>query len=504
MIERFERLCHKDEYAIPQQGIDPKSQFYVERRDLLDYIKKSVNQVVILKSLPASGKSTLLNALLMELCREGVNAVMISCHSESDFELKLCDIGMLIADHNSRSLQSAWDVVLLDDCHLTYKYGDIWKRLTKENWVNNLNRSVRFVGTATRGYKDDCTTPAGAGIIGWESYVLGDVTVPGLRATADVAYEFISKVKAVAWPLCPDRLCALILGQCAGHFGAIAISMLQLKQKASNKNESEDDLCRWYLSNTMVDLCNRIWASTNRIVTDSSMVSRVADSLKKNISLPDEVYSELVNCFIIFDNDDHLPRFYMPLARRRMMKALFPCRGIFNPQTDQSSIDDFLVAVLQKMEGNEVRSCLEYGARNNAKETPLQHLFDAALRGVLSAEVEVNSELSVGPNNHHSLDFFVNSGVDWGFELLVNGDDICGHIGRFKDGGAYAGLAKAWRVVDFRAPNSNPRNEYDGYVSVTFDDQYCSAKVSWWKGSGIVERRVSFYGSALQHIEELV
>jgi len=106
---------------------------------------------------------------------------------------------------------------------------------------------------------------------------------------------------------------------------------------------------------------------------------------------------------------------------------------------------------------------------------PRKHLFDHALRSVLSPSITVVSEMSSCLRNSQcSMDFFVNSGVNWGFELLCNGKGIGEHINRFAAGEKYDGVAIDWRVIDFLRPGSQPQS-YKNRVCVIFDPNYAGA-----------------------------
>ena len=58
-----------------------------------------------------------------------------------------------------------------------------------------------------------------------------------------------------------------------------------------------------------------------------------------------------------------------------------------------------------------------------------------------------------------ALDFFVNSVLLWGFELLRDGDRVGGYLDRFKGSGKYTHLAlRDYRVIDFKpVPATGPR-----------------------------------------------
>lgn len=80
------------------------------------------------------------------------------------------------------------------------------------------------------------------------------------------------------------------------------------------------------------------------------------------------------------------------------------------------------------------------------------------------------------------LDFYVNSKLNWGFELLRDGKDMSEHERRFTENdGVYrpmvlSGAIAQWAIIDFRSLTkqvSDPERENFWFVSFSEDYTYC-------------------------------
>ena len=114
------------------------------------------------------------------------------------------------------------------------------------------------------------------------------------------------------------------------------------------------------------------------------------------------------------------------------------------------------------------------------------------------------SKIFPGPSNSNpqqkiagEIDFYLNSSLRWGIELLVNGDGIGEHISRFTHpNGKYVSLAVSdYAVVDFRRNSTGqPRNisRHTKRITVIFkNDDYSIAQCIFGVDSDPVEVRLS-------------
>ena len=96
-----------------------------------------------------------------------------------------------------------------------------------------------------------------------------------------------------------------------------------------------------------------------------------------------------------------------------------------------------------------------------------------------------------------AIDFYLNSSLRWGIELLVNGDGIGEHINRFTPpDGKYAALALSdFIVVDFRRnPTGQPTNisKHQKRVTVFFKkDDYSIANCIFGEELNVVQINLS-------------
>jgi hypothetical protein len=125
------------------------------------------------------------------------------------------------------------------------------------------------------------------------------------------------------------------------------------------------------------------------------------------------------------------------------------------------------------------------------KEAVFQHLFMEGLAAFTPPSCCICQELSkifpatTNPNTQQTIpgeiDFYLNSSLRWGIELLVNGDGIGEHISRFTPpNGKYVALAVSdYTVVDIRRNSTGrPTNisRHSNRITVFFkNDDYSIA-----------------------------
>jgi hypothetical protein len=138
---------------------------------------------------------------------------------------------------------------------------------------------------------------------------------------------------------------------------------------------------------------------------------------------------------------------------------------------------------------------LKNSTRSNdfPKEAVFQHLFMEGLASFTHPNCSICPELSkifpaiTNPNTQQTIpgeiDFYLNSSLRWGIELLVNGGGIGEHLSRFTPGpnGKYVALScLEYTVVDIRGNSTGiPTNilKHSNRITVFFKkDDYSSAQ----------------------------
>jgi hypothetical protein len=190
------------------------------------------------------------------------------------------------------------------------------------------------------------------------------------------------------------------------------------------------------------------------------------------------------------------------LAKRYYYSMIFPDRSkTANPSN--------LKELVRKVVGNISSTILKNSTKPGdcPKEAVFQHLFMEGLARYTMPGCCICPELSkifpetTNPNTQEAIpgaiDFYLNSSLRWGIELLVNGDGIGEHIKRFTPpDGKYAALALSdFTVVDFRGNSTGqPTNiaKHSKRITVFFKkDDYSIANCIFGEESNVVEINLS-------------
>jgi hypothetical protein len=169
-----------------------------------------------------------------------------------------------------------------------------------------------------------------------------------------------------------------------------------------------------------------------------------------------DTYLSLKKAGILVEFPDSTFGFSSQLAKRYYFKWIFPKRS----ETDPLSLSKLIINVVSSMSSTVLKNSTLPG--DFPKEAVFQHLFMEGLALHTHPGCSICPELSkifppyTNINTQQTItgeiDFYLNSNLRWGIELLVNGDGIGEHISRFTPtDGKYVSLAvNDYEIVDFR------------------------------------------------------
>jgi hypothetical protein len=174
----------------------------------------------------------------------------------------------------------------------------------------------------------------------------------------------------------------------------------------------------------------------------------------KTLSNHEASYLLLKKAGILVEHPDSTFGFSSLLAKRYYFDWIFPNRSESQPVS--------LLELIKKVIGNMSALTLKNSTilGDFPKAAVFQHLFMEGL--VFYTWCPICSELSkIFPSTsntstqqtiHGEIDFYLSGSLRWGIELLINGDGIGEHIGRFSPpNGKYVSLdVRDYMVVDFR------------------------------------------------------
>jgi hypothetical protein len=154
------------------------------------------------------------------------------------------------------------------------------------------------------------------------------------------------------------------------------------------------------------------------------------------------------------------------------------------PTTAPKSLNELICLSVGSMSA--LRLSQACGSRELPKEAAFQQLFNEAMTLLLPPNVAVHPELNTfaqdasGSIVSGELDFFIDGpGIKWAIELLVGGDKINEHVGRFDPNvGKYRLVGyDDYVIVDCRGPRARAVKSMDERCTLYFSDDYKTVEV---------------------------
>ena len=383
-------------------------------------------------------------------------------------------------------------LLFCEEVHSLYtEEPDFWPQLVKGHFLRE--NGLRIVAAATRRSGDAPDSP----VITTESLVPFEKFRMSMDETSELIVQHLpvlDNLRATMDDLKPpDRIliCKVVHQQCGGHVYAIIKTLIELDAHATiPANQTAGILISHMLSRTMLLRYTRIWPD-NCIRLTHEEKTEIQDAVMMGTPMSIYIQWRLIRFHLLVDRHNTLEErgwkdvkadFLSPLAFRMFFDYLFPSRGVANYVP--ASIDELLIATLKQMTAVNIKQSALVSDSDVPKETPLQHEFFTAMTHVLPPTTEVVSEMSaILPDvpNHGvgELDFYVNSSLFYGIELMRNGKNLAEHVQRFLPGGMYHAPTKIkhFIVVDFVAPGHKPRTRYDCRRVVEFHSDFAGCNV---------------------------
>jgi hypothetical protein len=471
------------EYRNPLQGLDPNFP-HVSRRNLVNKIYESLwgkdgSGVILFSSPPASGKTSALT--LFNHYYKHLKCAYVSCvDNTSD---KCFDVMAMLASDKSLNL------IAIDDAQLWYDQTNFWTRLIKRTSTLIPGQAKVIISATHMLAGRVSTTPA-------EFLELKRFDRSDFLLNDEEALGFLHLPEPVGldpkfWGM--NVLLSVIIRQCAGLVGALRISTSQINTSVfKDPRPTCGSVLKYYLSFAVLDQLSRCFSSGHL-----KPVSVELNNILQRCLVSDTVYRSgfeldhdanthlqtlLKTGILVQDNVGRI-QFSSPLARRFYWKVFFPNRANENPP----DLDSLIMSVLQNMSKSSLeRSVTRVGRLPN--EATFQHLFMEGLALFTPPTCSIIPELAeTFPSEDGSssrirgrIDFYLNSVLGWGIELLVSGRGIGDHIKRFEEGGKYADLdCRDWVVVDLRLETASGISDIASHpnrITVFFHNAYETCK----------------------------
>jgi hypothetical protein len=461
-------------------GIDIlDSSKYVDRKELIGRILEQLQDemFVVFSAPPGSGKTSVLQLIATKYPDIPVHYVTLLTATDAFRELEDRTGINLKGSLENFSGQSM--IVLLDDVQNHFHNTDFWLALIKALPVKAQFKTfkVKFVISSTY-FTRIGNTNSPAELTDMKKFTHKDFKLNEDEANA----IFRIRQGDSSFPKY-DLFKDLLLNECSGNPGMISVALVSLTQHFRGQEKTESDVLRYYLSNSFNQALNRCFVSICRWEEKSLIFLRklyIESELSKQVFGDDNMLSTFIKDGVLEMNENEMISFTSPMAKRFYCHQVFPYNSLENPPDIVSLVKSTIGKMSQK-----TLSDFSSG-RKFPKEAGFQQHFLFGLCWNLKPSTVVTSELSnIFPHISQteltesnkiegSLDFYINSDLRWGIELLVGGDKITEHIDRFAKKGKYDRLeCKDYIVIDFRSSkDGKPTNitRHEKRVSVFFKE----------------------------------
>jgi hypothetical protein len=420
------------------------------------------------------GKTSLLQLFRQFCAKQGVTCIYVSMLMKDFTEVLLDKTGIdartwtLRPDRNGRCVcgdSRRSFIVMLDDAQSLYSDEHLWASLIKCDSESALPRNISFIISATYSLTTEVSP------VDFNQLRHRLVRRNFLLSEREVV-EFIRMYSAkyianVAVALLTDpALIALLVQQCQGHIGVLYVSLRTITDEFFHRSQvTVQDVVGFYLSKDMVKCFSRCYKSG---------VSTLPEEMRKYLArsvgtgpvpvLPEgvEACTLLVRSGVLEEPANGLAQFTSPAASAFINDLIFPRRSVDSIEAiTQRGAFELMKAVVRRMSGTTLRQSVVDARRDMPSEATFQHLMLAGLEAETPPACYICPELSksfpeqagqaIGVAVTGRCDFYINGGLRWAIEALINGDAVGEHIARLEGGGKYEGLAYVdYVVVDFR------------------------------------------------------
>jgi hypothetical protein len=480
--------------------------------DLFDKVMGSPSRLIHLGSPAASGKTSALQLFEQYAGARGLTCIYVSMlwggdDVRSTLLLKTginADRWELEADVNGRCVcddPTKIFVIMLDDAQSRYSDERLWASLKKAN--RNLPGNIKFIIAATYSL---ATADSPVDFRTLPKLVLAD-----FRLNQQEVDEYIRmssdtmKAEKAGGLLVHPVIRNMVSVNCCGHIGALSISMREIvKHFRGNRNVTVEEMVSFYLSGAMFSLFRRCYNSKTNSVSEEMQECLVRCLTVGPHSVPggadNPEYRQLVRCGVLEETEHHnVTKFTSPAAASYINDLIFPRRAKMSVANIKLlGVFGLMKAVVGHMSGTTLRQSVVDAPTDMPCEVTFQHLMMAALEAKTPPDCFICPELSkfFPPTLSQEMEgkeaasllevkgrceYYLNGGLRWAIEALINGNDVGEHLSRLEGGGKYVGLNYSdYLVVDFRVnANGEPTNvqRHQRRMSVFFkrgDFRYCN------------------------------
>lgn len=189
-------------------------------------------------------------------------------------------------------------------------------------------------------------------------------------------------------------------------------------------------------------------------------------------SLLDPVVKKFIKMGLIttIDTNDERLMFSAPIMRSILSNYLFKAPLNVN-QSPTATFDEFLVRTIERMSPSTLKESL--GKGTYLYERTWQMEWFRTAKTVVPENASVSSDVGSSFGSVGFLDFYVDNGYCWGVELTREGEKLNEHAKRFEDGGRYTDIPlNQWAILDFRRNTKKVKAPKQNFWYILYSDNY--------------------------------
>ncbi|KAF8430341.1 hypothetical protein EV426DRAFT_708519 [Tirmania nivea] len=169
---------------------------------------------------------------------------------------------------------------------------------------------------------------------------------------------------------------------------------------------------------------------------------------------------------------DNKFQFSAPIMRMILIHRLFTAPG-GSLRSESISFQEFLIRTIERMDPSMLQTSLGLRQTSRLLERTWQMGWYKAATTAVPLHATVSADVGAIFGSVGYLDFYVNGDLNWGIELLREGDRMKQHAKRFIEDGAYAVIPlKEWVVIDFRHHSKAVQDLRPNFLYALYEDDY--------------------------------
>jgi len=427
--------------------------------------------IVLLRSPPFTGKTSIVSLLHHYISGIGVKTYWISCLSfqEDLDELFRRKINMSFKEIVQTKEKT---ILLIDEAQILYFLGqnhEFWRIIKELQQSSNQYLNILFVASYGEAPMSVGGTVYGTPVV-FKSY-LDISTMYFSEGEANEMIQSFHKTDEGSLVSISPEVAKVIYSCTSGHPGLFRTCLNSLAEKftpirQSKKEVSDGDKISYLMSHEFKHRVS-LTRAVNPPLSFESPEREFIDKLLRNdtMLMPEKPQDEntclyLIRAGIFARNNDRLS-FPAPLLRMIYMQRLHSSTV---PTEGSEHLEPFIIESIRRMDHRTLRNSLGVGTDDKILERGWGMEFYRTSTSILTASHSISPEVGRTFHSQGLMDFYIDGSLKWAIELLREGDRAKEHQDRFKPGGMYYIMRDNINeivLLDFRSkPIKKMRNHF--------------------------------------------